>query len=635
MIFEKIFSIHFDCFFIMKKNVNTSHKPLFRYRFPHAVAGYFFAPERRLSQAGFCFGLVVPWLLTPSAFIICLTSLMILFSISVFLSIRSANRLKANLASEKAEREKEKTLGRLNTDSLLNVFHEFRTPSTLIATQTELLINNYELTPDVLNAINKIRRQNLVIQSILKETMRINSKADNLLKIIILRTNLTSFLQDTISTFNDFAGQHNIEIGFERPDDSFEIWFDNGQIKKVIHNILYNLIKHANGNDNITVAVVPRLNSVIIKISAQREIIPSEKLACIFEQQHNDDEFPLHDETDINLAISKYFIELHKGKIEAGNRKGKGTEFSIELLRGESHFTEEQKKAPLLFRPYVEPETDDGSTKPLLDTPPYNEAKPSVLVVEYNQDLVSFFIGLFSPLYNVETAESGEEGLEKMENHRIDLAICDVNVPRINGFDFCRKVKTKYDWAHIPVILLSTSDDSRRITKGFQAGADEFVVKPFDSALLLMRCNNLVANRCKLQEIFSSSAKFNSAMPASSSADIRFLEKINAIVEHNIDSNHFNVDDLAKEINIGRSKLYTMVKDVTGLTPNNYILTFKLEKAAGFIKENRRFLVSELAYGLGFSSPKYFSQCFKEHFGLTPKEFNAKFKDKQVCQNEI
>lgn len=607
----------------MEKNVNTSHKPLFRYLYIYVAAGYFLVPKRKPIQVGFCFGMMAPCQIMPKILLICLTLSTILFCIVVFLWIRSTKKWKAQLEIEKAGNEREKNLNRLKNDLLWNIFQEFKIPSILIANQIELLTDNNQLSAHARNSINMIKKQNLLIQTIIKESTYYNNR-DNILKIKALRTDLISFLQNILSSFNDFADHHNIRIKLEHTTDNFEIWFDNNCIKKVMCNILYNLIKHTNNNNSINIAVTSMSHSVLIKISASREVIPTEQLACIFEPHCSDNSFDFFEEEDINLAADRYFIELHKGKISAENKHGKGTEFIIELLTGENHFTEEQKKTPMPL-PHSEAATHAADSVAVCEIPAYNETKPSVLVVDYNPNL-TFFIGLFTPLYNVETAETAEEGMKKLENRRIDLVICDVDVPKINGFDFCRKVKAQHDLAHIPVILLSISDEQCRITKGFQVGADEFVIKPFDSALLLTRCNNLVANRCKLQEIFSNSVKlFDSGLQTSFSADIQFLEKINTIIEHNIDNNHFNVDNLAKAINIGRSKLYIMFKEVTGLTPNNYILTFKLKKAAGYIKENRRFLVSELAYGLGFSSPKYFSQCFKEHFGITPKEFSVKY----------
>jgi signal transduction histidine kinase/ligand-binding sensor domain-containing protein/DNA-binding response OmpR family regulator len=558
-----------------------------------------------------------------------------LFILSLFVGFivfdRNRTMLKASLAFERKENVRIEELNQSKLRFFTNISHEFRTPLTLIISQIELIVQNPEIPQSVLNQIVKIQKHAMRMRHLVNELLDFRKQEQGHLKLKVSYNNLVEFLHDIYLSFQDFAQSREIDFQYENPGESIQVWFDPGQMQKVFYNLLSNAFKFTRPGDIIKIRLVPKTGSIVIKIIDSGKGIPVDELNRIFDRFYqaeniaSDSTFVMS--SGIGLALTKGIVELHGGTITVESIEGEGSTFRLEIPLGDAHFTSDQKLA-----------ATDGSMKNLqkLDIPDkvfidkletiYHTGgvKPTILIVEDNEDIQHLLVELFSPLYHVFTAGNGEEGLIKTREIVPDIVLSDVMMAKMSGREMCRKIKSQYELSHIPVVLLTSQNTPEQIAEGFMHGADDYLTKPFDAKVLIIRCNNLVNGRRMLRERFSNMLSQAQTPMASNASDQELLSKIDKIIETNLDNSNFNIDILARETGMGRSKLYASVKEITGITPNTYILNYKMFKAAEWLKDSRKLTVSEIAYNLGFNAARYFSLCFKDHYGVSPVEYRKK-----------
>ena len=247
-----------------------------------------------------------------------------------------------------------------------------------------------------------------------------------------------------------------------------------------------------------------------------------------------------------------------------------------------------------------------------------------VLIVEDNEELLQILNALFTPFYHVILARNGEEGLQKVNEKKPDLVISDVMMPLMSGMEMCMKIKNNIDLCHIPVVLLTALDSVEYNIEGFQQGADDYISKPFHAKVLLMRCNNLIRNRLLLKNQLTKQIDFDVRLLATTSLDQQLLDQIVEIVDKRMGELDFDVNMLARELNMGRSSFFTKIKNLTGMTPSEFIQNRRINRAATLLRERPDLLVNEISDQLGFVSTVYFSRCFKAKFGVSPTQFRKR-----------
>jgi len=244
-----------------------------------------------------------------------------------------------------------------------------------------------------------------------------------------------------------------------------------------------------------------------------------------------------------------------------------------------------------------------------------------MLIVEDNDDLREMLKSVFQPIYNVFTASDGQEGFELALEHQPHIILSDVMMPRMSGTELCSKIKNNFTVCHIPVVLLTAQTAIEYNIEGLRLGADDYISKPFNVKALVARCNNLVNNRRLLQERYSKQTDVAPRQVATNDLDREFLEKAESVIEKYLNSSEFDVPLFASELAMGRTKLFSKIKGITGQTPNDFILTVKLKKAAFLLSNHPEYNISDITYMIGFSSPKYFAKCFKEQFSISPSQY--------------
>ena len=400
---------------------------------------------------------------------------------------------------------------------------------------------------------------------------------------------------------------------------------------KVINNLLSNAFKFTPPGGNVVISLEENESEVIFSISDNGQGILPDKIDHIFDRFYQADLTDNVPGTGIGLALTKGIIELHSGQIQVKSEVSKGTVFSVILKKGDMHFPEGtmrlEKKVDI---------SDYKNSLPVEDVSELTQQnlggeKDKLLIVEDNEDLRNFLKEVFSAIYDVEVAEDGITGLEKVRSFLPDVVISDIMMPRMSGIELCSKIKNNFDTCHIPVILLTAKTALEHKFEGLRIGADDYISKPFNVRLLVLRCNNLVNSHKILQSKFIQQPDLiHQQQVATNAVDKDFVEKATKIVEANLDKNEFDVNIFAMEMGLSRSSLFNKLKGVTGLTPNNFISNIRLKKAAEMLLNNPELKISDVAYTLNFSSPRYFNKCFKDLFGYAPADYRKSNK----AQNE-
>lgn len=535
--------------------------------------------------------------------------------------------LKKSLEFEKKEKEKTEELTQSKLRFFTNISHEIRTPITLIIGQAENLLHSQNIHPSVYNKIINIHKNAANLSGLINELLDFRKQEQGHMKLKISYVNFVEFLKETFLTFYEYAQNNGISFSFERDSDDISLWIDEEQMQKVINNLLSNAFKFTPKNGEIRISVKEEEEDVVFSVSDSGQGILPDKIDLIFDRFYQAEQPEDIPGTGIGLALTKGIIELHSGSIKVESEVNKGTTFYVRLKKGDAHFPGDvvriEKKTEIFD--YKATISDDDIEKSRKDM---GETKNKLLIVEDNDDLRTFLKEIFASMYEVETASDGVEGLEKVRSLLPDIVISDIMMPRMSGTELCSKIKSNFDTCHIPVILLTAKTALEHKFEGLRIGADDYIAKPFNVKLLVLRCNNLVNSRRVLQSKFIHQPDLSSQQQlATTAVDKEFIEKATELVESNLDRHDFDVNMFATEMGLSRSSLFNKLKGVTGLTPNNFISNIRLKKAAQMLLNNPELNISDIAYSLNFSSPRYFNKCFKDLFGYAPAEYRKNSKN--------
>ena len=453
---------------------------------------------------------------------------------------------------------------------------------------------------------------------------------------------IVAFTKEIYMSFYEYALKHSVNYKFEHMEEKLNLWFDPVQLQKVIFNLLSNAFKYTKVKGNITVSIRKVKNEVEIRVEDDGVGISEESIHKIFDRFYQVDgqssEFTLG--TGIGLAVSKGIVELHKGSIRVESEVGKGSAFIVTLLMGNEHFPKDmlsdnesnfhlikdEISEGLSLEELIseesekEPETGDKEKAEDTDNELKDSAnKPAILIVEDNLEILDMLEDIFSPIYRVYKATNGKEGFEATRQLHPDIVLSDVMMPEMSGKEMCHKIKNSLEVSHIPVVLLTAQTSVEYTVEGYMFGADDYVTKPFNIKVLISRCNNLVRTRRMLYERFNHMSQTPLVSNAVNEQDQELIDRATAIIRKYFDDIDFDMNVLASELGIGRSKLYLRIKEITGLTPNELTLKIKLEEAMYLLNNQPNLNISEISYQLGFSSPRYFSKCFKSFYGVSPQ----------------
>lgn len=561
-------------------------------------------------------------------YVLCLTALMVAF---VRFKTRQA-ALRSSLEFERKEKERIEELNQVKLRFFTNISHEFRTPLTLILGQIEVLMQ-MDLGTTVYNRIQRIYKNAWHMRNLISELLDFRKQEQGYLKLRVEEQNLVTFTRQIYMCFYEYAQKKEITYRFDSVEETISVWFDPIQLQKVIFNLLSNAFKYTSNKGNITVEVRKVASQAVVSVCDTGIGIPVEHISKIFDRFYQTDNasssssFTLG--TGIGLALAKGIMNMHHGKIEVESTVGEGTKFILSLPLGNRHFSDEEMAVTEGRESLIIPETSVSSygqlmaeeiKEPESQKNMDEEDKPTILLVDDNTELLSMLEDIFLPMYNVYTACNGREGLEMAQQIQPDLIVSDVIMPEMSGKDLCYKIKTNVELSHISVVLLTAQTSVEYVVEGLMFGADDYITKPFNIKVLVARCNNLIKNKKRLIAHYAGKVITESPVAeAINEKDKELLTKCVNIVRENFENPDFDVTALASELCMGRSKLYMQFKQMTGLTPNEFILKVKLDEAMSLLTEHPELNITEISVRLGFSSPRYFSKSFKAFFGIAPQ----------------
>jgi signal transduction histidine kinase/DNA-binding response OmpR family regulator len=580
-----------------------------------------------------------PWFRTYWAYMGYLLVLIALLYI-VMRFYKNRVKLQAELEYERKRIKDVENLNQYKLRFFTNISHEFRTPLTIIIGQMELLLQIKSFVPAVYNRMLNVYKSCVQLQSLVTELLDFRKQEQGHMKIKVSPHNIVAFLKENYLLFLEYAQTKEIEFKFEAEEEDIEVWYDSKQMQKVVNNLLSNAFQYTPKGGAITLIVKKDEESVEVSVVDTGKGIKKSEISYIFDRFYQSEATLISSGkgTGIGLALTKGIVELHGGNISVDSEEGKGSVFTFRIPLGKMHFKTEEIVEEGADTTVVTA-TNEKQREDVILMEEEEQQMPEeisgnkthkILVVEDEDGLRNMLVEIFSPYYIVEQASDGKEGLDKVVELQPDIVLSDVLMPTMSGIELCKQIKSNVDTCHIPVVLLTARTAIEHKLEGLQYGADDYIVKPFDLNILLARCRNLVNGRILLQEKFSKQPQTTAQLFATNPLDKIFMDKAMAIVENNLDNVDFNVNMFAQEMTIARTKLFVKLKAITGQTPNDFILTVRMKKAAFMLKSQPELNISEISDKAGFNSPRYFSRVFKERYNMTPQAYR-----KQAGQGDV
>ncbi|WP_010416713.1 hybrid sensor histidine kinase/response regulator transcription factor [Anaerophaga thermohalophila] len=509
-----------------------------------------------------------------------------------------------------------------------NISHEIRTPLTLIQSpineiHEEIKNPSGPISHEFLeNNITLVKQNTERLLRLINQLMDFRKMDTNELQLNISKIRLSGFIKNIYNAFAPLARQKEIEFLYDCPISDYFMWIDVDKIDKVVFNVLSNAFKFTPMNGKIVLKVrIDSSNNALIQISDTGPGIPPEEQKQIFRPFYQQKQHRTMG-TGIGLSLSKGFIELHKGHIKIGSDGRNGTTFTVVIPQGKEYASTIQNQSTLPKIP--EPEMEISSKEKNNFAPwPNLQKKPSILVVEDDQQLKNYLIRLLSKEYKIKEATDGKKALELIEKNHFDLILTDLMMPEIDGIELTKTLRNNLETSHIPIIMLTAKAGTERKIEGIETGADAYIEKPFNPHFLKVRIRKMIESRENLRQQYQKNfwkinAKDNSEII--SNIDQDFLNKLNYFLESNYSASEFSVEELSQKIGMSRIHLYRKMKRLTGLTPSEYINKFRLFKGLELLKEKQG-NISSIALDVGFTSPAYFTKRFREEFGASPSEF--------------
>ena len=520
---------------------------------------------------------------------------------------RAKRKRIAALKAIEQENERQQKLTDLKMQFFANVSHELRTPLSLIINPLEEFLNKYpQYKNSLLYTVQSNARYLLELINQLLNFRKLDANGET---IQYIHGDIVSLVKDQFQAFESIAQKRGISYKFTSQQPGIPMDFDYDKVRKIAMNLLSNAFKFTEDGGSIEIRINIVAGNVVMQFcdtgcginASQQEKI----FQCFYQAERQENHLG---GSGIGLYLVAEYVKMHKGSIQVSTNIPKGSIFTVTLPLHTG--TQPAKMA-----------TDDENTS--LQAPPpagENEYSYTILLVDDNGDFLDFLSACLSTSYNVLKATNGKDALEILKTENTDIVISDIMMPDMNGLELCAAIKNDIRTSHIPVILLTARASEEYQLEGLNNGADDYITKPFNMEILKLRISKLIENNLKKHELFDEQLKIEPSRIAITPLDRQFVEKAIQIVEDNINNADFSVEELAAKLNISRGYLYKKIVKITGKTTLEFIRLIRMKRAQQLLAESQ-LQVAEIAYKLGYNSPKVFTKHFKEEFGMTPSEF--------------
>lgn len=518
--------------------------------------------------------------------------------------------------------------------------HDLRTPLTLIADPVERILDDENLTGRQRHMLGIVRRNAALLLKLVGEILDLRKIQGGKMDLTVTEFNLADAVRLWVDDFKPLAASYEVTI-VQKADGDLTVKADYYKVERICYNLISNSLKYNRKGGTVTVEAVRRGGSVEITVADTGVGIPKDVVSRVFDKFYR--VRGGGSGTGVGLAVVKAFAELHGGRVSVKSVEGEGSEFKVELPQkvenailstpdtlskhpeGREPDMQKQRKA------WIEDVDDDidgnrqgmsstltsGGLGYVAEPDGTSASRPLALVVDDNADVREYVAQLLGGDYDVRQAADGKEGLDTALKTVPDLIVCDVMMPVMDGLEMCRRVKEAAATSHVPVILLTSNAQENQRAEGYDCGADAYITKPFSSKVLLSRVRNLLENRKRLKYVYASGADDEAKDAAD--PDSRFMADFGRVVRERMSDSSLSVETISSALGLSRVQMYRKVKQLTGQSPVEIIRVTRLKKAEHLLKSTKM-TVSEISYDVGFSSPSYFSKCFKDYFGCQPGE---------------
>ena len=535
-------------------------------------------------------------------------------------------QLRHELRIAQIDKEKSEELVQTKLRYFTNISHDLLTPLTIIT----CLIDDAEMTNGSrISQLTMIRSNVNKLRRLLQQILDFRKVESGNMKLSVSKSDVISFIDDVCKiNFTPLMRKKNQTFTFLTEDRHLMAYFDRDKLDKIVSNLLSNACKYtANGGD-IKLIVDSYWESeyhhLRIQVVDTGEGIAPADLENVFKRFYTINKGDESESNGIGLSLTKDLVELHHGTINVESELGKGSTFTVDLPINKDSYQEDELISEhisvngintdliLEKEELIDSKVGEGEDMQIADV--------HLLLVEDNEELLFLMEKILSKHYHVLIAKDGLEALNVIKDNEIDIIISDVMMPEMDGLEFCRTLKSNLETSHIPIILLTAKNTVEDRIECYNAGADGYISKPFELKILEARINNFIMHKKNKQEEFRSNVEVNIDSLEPSSMDKEFLDKVISVIKSNMSEGDFDVVQLADALAVSKSSLYRKMKIATGLSPIEFIRNIRLKHGSQLLKD-KSISVAEVAYECGFSNPKYFATCFKEEFGVTPKEY--------------
>ena len=541
-------------------------------------------------------------------------AIILLFSICIY-AIQAYNKLR-----QKVQVEQQVTDIKLRF--FTNISHELRTPLTLIVGPVENILQTERISQSVRSQLEIVQSNSHRMLRMVNQLLEFRKVQNQKMKLKVQQTLLSELVKETGANFQKEAYDKHIHFTIENKASDSTVWVDRGRMDTIVWNLLSNAFKFTPAGKSISVVVDEKPGFVTMAVKDEGIGIPPEKRNILFERFSSNNELGNGNMggTGIGMNLTKELVDLHHGYIEVESEVGKGTTFTILLHTGKEHFGNE-----------VEFIADDTTTASLpvqatledkLDRlEQEQDNRRTILVVDDNQDMRQFLVGILSHDYHIETAEDGEAAKQLVRTKPIDLIVTDLMMPKVDGLELTQFIKQNPELNYIPVILLTAKTAIESRLQALQYGADDYVTKPFEPEYLRARVRNLLTQREQLELSYRQRLmRLETSMADEQVPGDSFLAKLLDVMEKQMDNNTLTVDELVDEMGMGRTVFFNKLKNMTGLSPVEFIREMRIKRAAQLLEEHK-YNITEVTYMVGMNDSRYFSKCFKATYGVTPSEY--------------
>lgn len=527
---------------------------------------------------------------------------------------RKNNRKLLRMQELEAVRQKEE-LNQMKFRFFTNVSHELRTPLTLILTPLEILRKKVS-DEKVLRQLNTVYKNAQELYALVNQLLDFRKVEMQMEKLRLSPGDMEEFITSIHTLFSPFAAEKRLDFRLQLDEKHLFMYFDPDKLHKIINNLLSNAFKFTPEQGTVTLSLsrhtIQERSYARIVVADTGIGVPPEQLPHIFErfyQVQNWNENKVG--SGIGLHLVKEYVQIHQGRIEVESTPGEGTTFTVYLPTDLKPMEEETVRAEM----FAEEDLQETTGVPT-DT----GGKKRILIVEDHDDVRAYLKEQLEEWYNVLDAPDGEAGEQLAIEHNPDLIISDIMMPKVDGIELCRRIKTNVQTSHIPVVLLTarTADDIK--INSYEVGADSYIAKPFNFDLLLVRIRKLIELQESRKQEFRRNIRVNPSVITITSLDEQLMQKALEHIERNMDKPEYSVEALSRDLGMSRMNLYRKLQSITGHTPTEFIKTLRLKRAAQLLQGSQLNIV-EVSDRVGFSSSSYFTKCFKEQFGVLPTQY--------------